>query len=223
MEKGIAYYRVSTDRQGESGLGLEAQKEAVRQFVKFKNIKLVKEVTEIESGKKNKRPVLKEALQYCAKNKAILLIAKLDRLGRNVAFISTLMESHVKFIAVDNPEATHLVLHIMAAFAQHERELISSRTKDALQAAKKRGVRLGANGKVIGERNRRLSEELAGSYVPLITDLKRKGFKTIQALTDELNRRGTPTFRAGSRWHKSTVHTLLKTQEKVVFAGSCRR
>lgn len=215
MKNAVAYYRVSTDRQGESGLGLEAQKESVLQFIKSRKIKLLKEFTEVESGKKNKRPVLSEALLFCSKNKVLLIIAKLDRLGRNVAFISSLMENRVKFIAVDNPEANHLVLHIMAAFAQYEREQISIRTKDALQAAKKRGVMLGVNGKALGERNKQRSEDLAASYVPLIKELKRKGFDTIQAITAELNRRNIPTFRPGSKWHKSTVHALLKTQDKV--------
>ncbi|WP_435357756.1 recombinase family protein [Emticicia sp. SJ17W-69] len=143
MNKAIAYYRVSTDRQGKSGLGLEAQNATVQQFAIFKQWEIVGEFTEIESGKKNNRPQLQEALKQCLKQKAILVIAKLDRLGRNVAFISSLMESKVEFVAVDNPHANRLMLHLLAAFAEHEREQIRTRTKEAQKAAKKRGVILG--------------------------------------------------------------------------------
>ena len=147
MNKAIAYYRVSTDRQGKSGLGLEAQNETVKQFATFKQWELIGEFTEIESGKKNNRPQLQEALKQCLKQKAVLVIAKLDRLGRNVAFISSLMESKVEFVAVDNPHANRLMLHLLAAFAEHEREQISTRTKEALKVAKNRGIILGKYGR----------------------------------------------------------------------------
>jgi DNA invertase Pin-like site-specific DNA recombinase len=141
--KFIAYYRVSTDRQGKSGLGLNAQRKAVEDYLNGGRWTLVNEFTEIESGKRNDRPKLEEALAACKKQKAKLVIAKLDRLSRNLAFIATLMESGVEFVAVDNPHATKLTIHILAAVYQHEREMISQRTKDALAAAKKRGQRLG--------------------------------------------------------------------------------
>lgn len=141
MTRFIAYYRVSTDKQGKSGLGLDAQRQAVAGFVAGRG-EIVAEHTEIESTR-NKRPELHAALEACRKHKATLLIARLDRLARNVAFISNLMESRVDFLAVDMPEANRLTIHILAAVAEHEREMISKRTKAALQAAKARGTALG--------------------------------------------------------------------------------
>lgn len=149
MKKAIAYYRVSTDRQGKSGLGLEAQEQAVSVFVSAYGYNVIAEYKEVESGRKNKRPELLAALAQCRKERATLIIAKFDRLGRNVAFVSNLMESKVAFKAVDNPHASDLMLHMLAAFAQHEAVQISIRTKDALQAAKRRGVELGKHGKYI--------------------------------------------------------------------------
>jgi DNA invertase Pin-like site-specific DNA recombinase len=140
--KFIAYFRVSTDRQGKSGLGLDAQREAVMSYLDGGRWALVDEFTEIESGKHNDRPELRKALAACKKLKAKLVIAKLDRLSRNLAFIATLMDSGVEFIAVDNPHANKLTIHILAAVAQHEREIISARTSAALKAAKARGKRL---------------------------------------------------------------------------------
>src|SRR4028119_557620 len=128
----IAYYRVSTDKQGRSGLGLDAQREAVHRHLNGGDWSLVAEVVEVESGKRNDRPKLAEALRLCRIHKATLIIAKLDRLARNVAFISNLMESGVEFTAVDFPQANRLTVHILAAVAEHEREMISRRTKDAL-------------------------------------------------------------------------------------------
>src|SRR6267378_4434800 len=140
----VSYYRVSTGRQGHSGLGLDAQRQAVQEYLGGKpENQLVEEHTEIESGKRSDRPELQAALATCKRHKATLIIAKLDRLARNVAFIANLMESGVEFVAVDNPHASKLMLHMLAAFAEHEREQISSRTKAALAAAKARGVKLG--------------------------------------------------------------------------------
>src|SRR5262245_54837559 len=124
----VAYFRVSTDRQGKSGLGLEAQRRAVLEFING-NAELVAGFTGIESGKRADRPELAKALEACRRQKAKLVIAKLDRLSRNLAFVATLMESGVEFVAVDNPHATKLTIHILAAVAQHEREMISERTK----------------------------------------------------------------------------------------------
>jgi DNA invertase Pin-like site-specific DNA recombinase len=131
------------DRQGKSGLGLEAQREAVLAYLNGGSWTMVAEFTEIESGKHADRPQLAAALAACKKHKAKLVIAKLDRLSRNLAFIATLMDSGVEFLAVDNPHANKLTVHILAAVAQHEREAIAQRTRDALQAAKARGKRLG--------------------------------------------------------------------------------
>src|SRR5262249_29400720 len=141
----IAYFRVSTDRQGRSGLGLDAQREAVLRHVGSNRGELIDEFCEIESGKRNDRPQLSAAIAATKKAKATLIIAKLDRLARNVHFVSGLMESGVDFVAADNPHANKLMVHMLAAFAEHEREQISQRTKDALAAAKARGIRLGRN------------------------------------------------------------------------------
>lgn len=137
----IAYYRVSTQKQGQSGLGLEAQRAAVRGFVR--DGRLVAEFTEVESGKRDNRPQLAAAIQYAKAHKARLVIAKLDRLSRNVAFIFQLKDSEVDFVCADMPDATTMNIGIFAVLAQHERELISKRTKDALAAKKARGFKLG--------------------------------------------------------------------------------
>ena len=139
----VAYYRVSTDRQGRSGLGLEAQQKAVRDYLDGGAWEIVAEFVEVESGKRSDRPELARALDACRKRKGKLVIAKLDRLSRNLAFIATLMELGVEFVAVDNPHANKLTIHILAAVAEHEREAISERTRAALAAAKARGTMLG--------------------------------------------------------------------------------
>src|SRR3954466_12001673 len=139
----VAYYRVSTDQQGRSGLGLEAQREAVRSFLNGGSWTLADEVTEVESGKRNDRPELDRALGLCRLYGATLVVAKLDRLARNVAFISKLMESGVDFVAADFPQANRLTVHTLAAVAEHETAMISARTKAALNAAKARGAKLG--------------------------------------------------------------------------------
>ncbi len=141
--KFVSYLRVSTTQQGISGLGLEAQRASIEGFLNGDKWTLVKEVVEVESGKRNDRTALAEALRICRLQKATLVIAKLDRLARNVHFISGLMESGVEFVAVDMPEANRFVVHIMAAVAEQEAEAISKRTKAALAAAKARGTQLG--------------------------------------------------------------------------------
>src|SRR5580693_3236845 len=139
----VSYLRVSTARQGVSGLGLEAQRESVASYLNGGRWTLVREVVEIESGTRNDRPAIAEALRLCRLHRATLIIAKLDRLARNVHFISSLMEAGVEFVAVDFPQANRLTVHILAAVAEHEASMISARTKAALQAAKARGVQLG--------------------------------------------------------------------------------
>ena len=141
--KFISYLRVSTARQGASGLGLEAQRDAVTRYLNGGHWQLVQELVEVESGKRNDRPQIAEALRLCRLHKATLVIAKLDRLARNVHFISSLMESGVDFVACDFPEANRLTVHILAAVAEHEAGMISGRTKAALSAARARGVALG--------------------------------------------------------------------------------
>src|SRR3954466_11391511 len=147
--KWVAYYRVSTAKQGASGLGLEAQREAVAGYLNGGNWQLAAEFTEVESGRKNDRPELAKALAMCRRIGATLIIAKLDRLARNVAFVSNLMESGVEFVAADFPQANRLTIHILAAVAEHEREMISARTKAALAAAKARGTWVSKAGRTV--------------------------------------------------------------------------
>ena len=154
----IAYYRVSTKRQGQSGLGLEAQQAAVVAFAMATNAMIVGEYIEIESGKRHEnRPQLQMALSHARGTKAMLVVAKLDRLARNVAFTSALMEAGVEFVCCDNPNANRLTIHILAAVAEDEARRIGERTKAALQAAKARGVCLGSAraGHWIGREDRR--------------------------------------------------------------------
>lgn len=217
MNKAVPYYRVSTEKQGQSGLGLEAQQKAVREYAQRYNLELMKEHTEVETGKQNKRPVLKKALKLCEQQKATLLIAKLDRLGRNALFIGTLMESKVEFVAVDNPEANTFILHIMAAFAQYEGEQISQRTKLALAAAKSRGVKLGKYGKyVLSEVNKQNAIEFARRMMPIVDSLKQEGFITVRALSDVMNKRKIKPYSGGkAKWHPCSTHTLLKRIEQL--------
>ena len=210
----IAYYRVSTDRQGKSGLGLEAQQQAVTDYLHSTGGALLEAYTEIESGKRAQRPELAAALRACRKQKATLIIAKLDRLARNVHFISGLMESGVDFIATDNPHANRLMLHMLAAFAEHEREQISQRTEDALAAAKRRGVILGRNGaEVLSRQNHDQAQQFAIELSPVIASIREEGHATIRAITAELNRRTIRTWR-NARWHRSSTHALLKRIER---------
>ena len=204
----IAYYRVSTDRQGRSGLGLDAQREAVQRHLTSVVGTLLAEHVEIESGKRNDRPELQRALAACRRHKAKLLIAKLDRLSRNVAFIATMMDSGVEFIACDNPNATRLTLHILAAVAEHEREMIVARTRAALQAAKARGVRLGRHGaERLAPANKAAAVERAKELQPILADLRAAGASARQ-IAAELTKRGVATARGG-RWHPTTVGRLL--------------
>jgi len=209
----IAYYRVSTARQGASGLGLEAQRAAVLHHI-CSGGQLVGEYTEIESGKKyTNRPQLQAALQECRRRKATLLIAKLDRLGRNVAFISALMESGADFVCCDNPHANRLLLHMLAAFAEHERDQISQRTKAALAAAKARGVKLG-NPRPLAAlelaRAVHYSRRPAPEIVAMMQGFRAQGL-TYRAIARELNRLNIRTYR-GCIWYDVTVKAVLQQQ-----------
>lgn len=141
MTKYVAYLRVSTQKQGYSGLGLEAQREIIHNYLH--DTIPISEYVEVESGRKSDRPKLKEALSQCRKEGAILIVAKLDRLARSVSFLSSLLESDVEIVFCDFPQANKMVLHIISAISQYEAELTAARTKAALQAKKARGFRLG--------------------------------------------------------------------------------
>ena len=209
----VAYYRVSTDEQGRSGLGLEAQKKAVKDFLNGGEWKLVAEFTEVESGRKIDRPELEEALRICKRQKATLVIAKLDRLARNVHFISGLMERGAQFCAVEFPNADPFMLHVHAAMGEHERRLISQRTKAGLERAKARGVKLGRNGKALAKQNAARAKAQAKELRPVIRRLRKEGLKTTRAIAAALNDQGIKSARGGV-WHPQTVSLLLKRIDK---------
>lgn len=207
----VAYYRVSTDKQGQSGLGLEAQRQRVQAFVLCRGM-LLHEYTEIESSRKT-RPQLDAALTTCRQVPAILVIAKLDRLARNVAFISNLMESRVEFVAVDMPHASRVMLHIFAALAEHEREMISQRTREALAIAKQRGIRLGnphpRPAALLGHATMQArSRQFRATMRPLIERFLSQGY-SYAGIARELNARQIAPPRRG-RWHAKTVTQILK-------------
>src|SRR6516225_371319 len=211
--KFIAYFRVSTDRQGKSGLGLEAQREAVMSYLNGGRWSLVDEFTEVESGKHSDRPELAKALAACKKRKAKLVIAKLDRLSRNLAFIATLMDSGVEFVAVDNPHANKLTIHILAAVAEHERESISERTKAALAAAKARGKRLGTPDpkgavKRMHAALKAKTTGFAANVQPIIREIQAAGHTSHNAIAGQLNARKVATSRGG-RWTHVQVGQIL--------------
>jgi DNA invertase Pin-like site-specific DNA recombinase len=212
--KFVAYFRVSTDRQSKSGLGLEAQRKSVRDYLDGGRWSLVAEFTEIESGKRSDRPELEKALAACKRRKAKLVLAKLDRLSRNLAFIATLMDSGVEFIAVDNPHANKLTIHILAAVAQHEREMISARTSAALKAAKARGKRLGNPNLPEARRRaalarRERADQYSANIVPLIREIQASGVKSLRGVARALAARGIPTARGGS-WTPVQVSAILQ-------------
>jgi DNA invertase Pin-like site-specific DNA recombinase len=215
----VAYYRVSTERQGRSGLGLEAQQKAVRDHLNGGDWNLVREFTEVESGKRSDRPKLAEALKTCRVRGATLIIAKLDRLARNVHFVSGLMESGVEFTAVDFPQANRLTVHILAAVAEHEAKMISERTKAALAAAKDRGVKLGGfrkNAKLTMKARQAGCEAVtaradafATDLAPTIAELRAAGATSLRAIARGLNERGIRTPRGVGEWQAGSVAQLL--------------
>ncbi len=216
--KWVAYYRVSTAKQGASGLGLEAQREAVAGYLNGGNWQLAAEFVEVESGRRSERPELAKALAACRRTGATLIIAKLDRLARNVAFVSNLMEAGVEFTAVDFPTANRLTIHILAAVAEHEREMISARTKAALAAAKARGTRLGnPNGLSVEARTRGTAVAVARRKVqavaraadlaPIIAEIKASSRTSLRAIAAELDARGIPAPRGG-KWTAPAVMRL---------------
>lgn len=215
----IAYHRVSTDRQGSSGLGLEAQERATSDYAARINGTIVEKFTEIESGKDNQRPELHKALHQSKITGSTLVIAKLDRLSRNATFLLTLRDSGVNFVAADMPDANNLTVGIMALIAQHERESISKRTKEALTSAKLRGKKLGnPNGAAALKRAAKgnssailtikdKADSHATDIKPIVDTLIAKGVTTLQGIADHLNAKGILTPR-GKRWHRSSVRNL---------------
>jgi DNA invertase Pin-like site-specific DNA recombinase len=216
----IGYLRVSTSKQGSSGLGLEAQRESIHAYMNGGDWQLLQEFVEVESGKKDDRTQLRLALEACKRKGAALVIAKLDRLSRDVAFIANLMKSGVDFVACDFPQANKLTIHLLAAVAEHEREMCSKRTKEALAAAKARGVKLGTpdnlkpaiakKGRVMGvEAIKEKADSFADAVCPTLIGYLEEGL-SLNAIARKLNEEGVLTARgkAGS-WTARTVKNVL--------------
>jgi DNA invertase Pin-like site-specific DNA recombinase len=218
MKPIVAYVRVSTSQQGRSGLGIEAQREALARFAGGEGFELVAEFLEIETGKGSdaldRRPQLAAALAKARALRCPVAVAKLDRLSRDVHFISGLMAHRVPFLVAElGPDVDPFVLHLFAALAEKERALIAGRTKAALAAAKAKGAKLGnpnievAQGRAVAaikaEANR-----AAGNVLPIIVEIRKSGAMTLRAIADALNARGVPTPRGG-RWHAMSVRNAL--------------
>lgn len=214
----VAYFRCSTRKQGQSGLGLDAQREAVKRFIG--EDALIAEFEEVESGTRADRPALEAALRECRLRGATLVIAKLDRLSRSVSFISRLMEEGADFVAVDMPSANRFTLHIMAAMAEQEREMISHRTKVALAAARDRGVVLGgrrgasrieehsATGRARSLEVRRSSaRRRAVEYLSIIDEIRRSGVTSLRGIAQEMNARSIAAPRGGE-WSATQIARL---------------
>lgn len=217
--KFVAYYRVSTDKQGASGLGLDAQRQLVTTFLNGGRWSVIGEFTEIESGTRKRlreRPMLAAALELARKQKATLVVAKLDRLARDVEFISTLLNGKVPFVCSDMPEADRTFLQMMAVFAEYEAKRISERTSQALQALKRQGVKLGSPTPEIGSAAGTKSlQQRADAYAdrvgPLVRDIiKKSGASTLRDIAAALTARGIATPRGNTDWHPSQVSNLLK-------------
>ena len=219
----VAYYRVSTQKQGQSGLDLEAQQKSVRDYLNGGRWKLIAEIIEVESGKRSDRPELAEALRLCRLHRATLLVAKLDRLARNVAFISALMESGVEFQAVDMPQANRLTVHVMAAMAEYEAAAISARTKAALAAAKARGKKLGGRRWSVESVARKgnaasikaRSDSAAKWALDITTEVnavRADGATSLRQIAAGLNARGVAA-RRGGEWTAAQVRQLLQQQQ----------
>ena len=221
--KFVTYLRVSTERQGQSGLGLEAQRAAVAAHVLVRG-EVVSEFVEVESGKRADRPELARALAEAKRAGAVLLIAKLDRLARNVAFIANLLESGVEVTAADMPEANRFVLHIMAAVAEQEGRAISERTRAALAAAKARGIKLGwsmlsrqaeqrqAALKGVAARKAK-ADDFAAKTVPIIREMQSSGM-SLRGVANTLNERGVKAARGG-KWQAATVKNVLMRDKAI--------
>lgn len=215
----IAYYRVSTDKQGRTGLGIEAQQEAVRKHLERAEGELLDSFTEVESGKRNDRPELSKALQRCRLTGATLIIARLDRLSRNKAFLFNLMDSKVKFVCADMPEANDMTISLLAIMADYEAKLISERTKAALAAAKARGVKLGNLATLTNrdttkarevhvERSQKRSAEMKMVVQEMVDQ---DSSLSLRGIAQMLNEAGYTTSR-GKQWHATSVNRLLSNR-----------
>ena len=213
--KYVAYYRVSTQKQGQSGLGLEAQRTAVNSRIQGEG-ELIAEYTEVESGRLDARPQLDLAMRHAKRAKATLIIAKLDRLSRNVRFFAALMEEGVPLVFCDMPHANEFTLHIMSAVAQQEAKAISQRTRDALAAAKARGVKLGGPIPISAEARAKGTEMASRNATYLWSKIEvdfamaARECKTIKELARTLERKFVRTPRGGLTWSTSMVHRGLE-------------
>ena len=224
VQRLVAYERVSTARQGASGLGPEAQRNTIDAFTAARAAEILARFTEVESGKTANRPELTAAIHLARLTGATLVIAKLDRLSRNAAFLLTLRDSGVRFLAVDMPEANDLTVGIMALVAQAEREAISRRTKEALAVAKARGVKLGnpngaaallragKGGCALCKTVSMNADQHAADLAPVIADIRTTGHVTLRAIAAQLTNRGMLT-RQGGQWHVSNVRNLLRRMD----------
>lgn len=216
--KYVAYYRVSTQQQGQSGLGLEAQQAAVKQYLNGGEWELIAEFTEVESGTRKgnmRRPQLDAAIAMCKAEKATLLVAKMDRLYRNVARMATFMESNVEWVAIDNPHLNKFTAHILAAVAEHEAVMISERTTAALKVVKARGIKLGTpspekGGQAAAPVLIAQADEFADKVLPHIREIMAQGISDLRGIAAQLERRNIQTRRGNSKWHASQVSNLLK-------------
>jgi len=237
MIRFVSYLRVSTQRQGASGLGLEAQRQAVASHIHGCGGLLAAEFIEVESGKRNDRPELAAALAHCAATGSTLVVAKLDRLARNLRFIATVMDSGAEFVACDFPMANRLTLHILAAVAEHEGKAISSRIKASMAVIKQAIDRDGTwlsrrSGKAIGRLGsplgaaafgsrrgigaadavQRRADEHAARVLPIVANIRQSGITSLRGIANELDQRGILTARGG-RWDASRVRVLLQRGE----------
>ena len=219
MKSAVAYYRVSTQRQGRSGLGIEAQRATVTRFAAAEGMAIVAEFVEVETGKRadalDRRPHLSAALEAARKAKCPVVVAKLDRLSRDVAFISGLMAQRVPFIVAElGADADPFMLHLYAALAEKERRLISERTRAALAQRKAQGARLGnrrnaAKAAAFGRSAQtEEADRFAMNAMPIIESIRRSGVSTLAGITEALNARGLRSARGG-KWHVSAVQNVL--------------
>lgn len=218
----VTYLRVSTTKQGQSGLGLEAQRAAVMEFLSTGDV-ILREFVEVESGKRSDRPELAAALVLAKEQRATLLIAKLDRLARNVAFIANLLESGVEVKAADMPSADRFMLHVMSAVAEMEAKAISDRTKAALKASKARGTKLGWSNPhrsdlpraqaAAREANKKRADDRAKQLGPVIHEMREAG-RTLQEICDRLTLTGAKPARGGS-WWPDTVRAIYQRYQRL--------